>query len=199
MRTTYETALVRIKGFLRDQGVKAAPTCFVSYAWGVSEHERWALRLADDLRNADIDVILDQWNNPAIGSSVARFISRIEQSEYILVIGTPSYRQKYENKVSQYGSVVAAEVDLIHVRLTGTEVQKTSVLPVLLAGEKHSSFPPLLHDRVYGDFTQEEFYFVTLFNLVLTLYRIPFDDALVRDLQIKLKEDAQALLAGETG
>ena len=41
-------------------------------------------------------------------SSVSRFISRIEQSDYIAVIGTPLYREKYENKVSKFGSVVAA-------------------------------------------------------------------------------------------
>ena len=194
MRTTYETALVRVKGFVRDRDDIAAITCFVSYAWGISEHERWVLRLADDLRKADIDIVLDQWDNPAIGSSVSRFISRIERSDYIAVIGTPIYRQKYENKVSEYGSVVAAEVDLIDVRLMGTEAQKASILPLLLAGDKRTSFPPLLHGRVYGDFTREEYYFVTLFDLVLTLYHIQSDDPIVHDLKEKLREEALTLL-----
>jgi hypothetical protein len=128
MRTTYETALVRVKGFIRDRSDTTVPTCFVSYAWGNTDHERWVLKLSDDLRHADIDVVLDQWNNSPIGSSVPRFISRIEQSDFIVVVGTPSYRKKYENKLSQYGSVVAAEVDLINVRLTGTEGQKDTIL-----------------------------------------------------------------------
>jgi hypothetical protein len=83
--------------------------------------------------------------------------------------------------------VVAAEVDLINVRLTGTEVQKASVLPVLLEGDAHTSFPPLLHRRVHSDFTREEYYFATLFDLVLTLYRIPFDHTIVQDLRAKLE------------
>ena len=196
MRTTYETALVRVKGFIRDRKDKTMPTCFISYAWGNSVHERWVLRLADDLRNADIDVVLDQLNNAAIGSSVTRFISRIEEDnfDFILVIGTLAYRKKYENKLSQYGSVVAAEIDLINVRLIGTEKQKASVLPLLLEGEERTSFPPLLHRRVYGHFTREEDYFVTLFDLVLTLVRIPFDDPIVLDLRINLREEAEALL-----
>jgi hypothetical protein len=37
----YETALVRVKGFICDQNVAAAQTCFVSYAWGKKEHERY--------------------------------------------------------------------------------------------------------------------------------------------------------------
>ena len=193
MCTTYETALVRVKGFIRNRGDTTVPTCFVSYAWGNTVHERWVLQLSDDLRNADIDVVLDQWHNPAIGSSVTRFISRIEQSDFIVVVGTPSYRQKYENKLSQYGSVVAAEVDLVNVRLTGTEAQKASILPLLLEGEERTSFPPLLHRRVYADFTREEGYFVTLFDLLLTIFHIPFDDPIVRDLRLKLREEAQTL------
>jgi len=193
MRTTYETALVRVKGFIRDRGDAAAPTCFVSYAWGSATHEQWVLRLADDLRNADIDVVLDQVNNAAIGSSVARFISRIEEDnfDFILVIGTPTYFLKYRNKLSQYGSVVASEVDLINIRLTGTENQKASVLPLLLEGEERKSFPPLLHRRVYGDFRQEQMYFVSLFDLVLTLYNVPFDHPIVLDLRINLRTEAQ--------
>lgn len=74
MHTSYETALVRVKGFIRDQGDTFAPTCFVSYAWGVPEHTRWVRKLSDDLRRADIDAVLDQWDNPAIGASVSRFI-----------------------------------------------------------------------------------------------------------------------------
>ncbi len=193
MRTSYETALVRVKGFVRDHGYAVTPTCFVSYAWGDPVHEQWVLRLTDDLCKTDINAVLDQLNNAVIGANVPRFASRIEKSDFIIVVGTPSYRQKYENKLSQYGSMVAAEVDLINVRLTGTEEQKTSVLPILLAGEERISFPPLLHRRVYGDFRQEKGYFVSLFDLVLTIYRVPFDDPIVRDLRVKLREEAQAL------
>jgi len=195
MRTTYETALVRVKGFIRDRNITDKPTCFLSYAWGASAHERWVLKLADDLRKADIDVLLDQWNNSTIGASVPRFASRIEQSDFIIVVGTPYYREKYENKLSQYGSMVAAEVDLINVRLTGTEAQKTSILPILLSGEERTSFPPLLHRRLYGDFIREEHYFVSLFDLVLTIHRIPFDDPIVADLRAKLREEVNTIIS----
>jgi TIR domain len=201
MRTTYETALVRVKGFVRDRKDTTMPLCFISYAWGNAAHERWVLRLADDLRNADIDVVLDQLDNAAIGSSVARFISRIEEDnfDFILVIGTPSYFLKHKNKLSQYGNVVAAEVDLISIRLTGTEKQKSSILPLLLEGEERTSFPPLLYRRVHGDFRQEEMYFVTLFDLVLTLYHIPFDHVIVQDLRTNLRAEALARVQIQEG
>ena len=82
-------------------------------------------------------------------------MERIEKSDRIVVVGTPLYRRKYENKDSTTGYVVAAEVDLINNRLLGTESQKQNVLPLLLDGDKADSLPPLLHGRVYADFRDD--------------------------------------------
>ncbi len=35
---------------------------FISYSWSTPEHEDWVLRLATELRESGIDVILDKWN-----------------------------------------------------------------------------------------------------------------------------------------
>jgi hypothetical protein len=77
---------------------------------------------------------------------------------------------------------VAAEVDLIANRLLGTETQKESVLSLLLAGEKSASLPPLLHGRVYADFRNEAAYFITAFDLILSLYQLPPNHPAVADL-----------------
>jgi hypothetical protein len=193
MRTTYESALSSVKKFVLDKGQRTKQSCFISYAWGDPEHEHWVLRLGNDLRKADLTVVLDQWDSAAFGTSLTRFINRIDECDFILAVGTPGYRQKYENMVSPQGSVVAAEIDLMSRRLIATEAQKASVLPLLLEGEEHSSFPPLLQGRVYANFKQEEHYLATLFDLVLTLYQIPFDDPMVRDLREKLRKEAFSL------
>jgi len=185
VRTQFEAALVWIKGLVRDRDKKVkVPRCFISYAWGNSVHERWVEKwLAVDLRNAGIEVVLDRWHNAAIGLNIARFISLISDCEWIIVVGTPIYRQKYENRVSETGSVVAAEMDLIHQRLTGSEEQKKTILPILLEGNEQTSFPPLLHSRVYADFRREEVYVQTLLDLTLTLHNISFDLRAVADLR----------------
>ena len=95
-----------------------------------------------DLKNAGIGVILDRWDNPAIGSSIPRFISQIESAAAVVAVGTPLYRRKYENQVSKTGSVVAAEVDLIDLRLLGTEEEKKTLFPVLLDGTPRKSLHP---------------------------------------------------------
>jgi len=125
--------------------------------------------------------------------NVARFISRIEASNFIAVVGTPLYRQKYENKVSTAGSVVAAEVDLINQRLTATAAEKNTVLPVPLEGDERDSLPPLLRGKVYADFRQGSLYFAVLFDLILTLYRIPFTHPAISDLRESLRGDAERM------
>ena len=104
------------------------------------------------------------------------------------MVGTPLYREKYENKVTSTGSIVAAEVDVIANRLIGTEAQKESVFPLLLDGEKTASLPPLLHSRVYADFRNEFAYFTTAFDLILDLYDIKHQNPAVADLRESLRE-----------
>lgn len=174
-RSTYEAALVRIKALALERGL-SAPSCFLSYAWGEPDHHVWMRDLATDLREAGVDVVFDEWANAAIGSSIGRFVERLAEVERIVVVGTSGYKRKYENRDADAGTVVAAEIDVIHVRLTGTEAQKKSVLPLLREGTPGESLPPLLQGRVYGDFRQESSYLPSLFDLVLTLYGIPFDD-----------------------
>ena len=65
-----------------------------------------------------------------------------------------------------------------------------SVLPILLSGEKHYSFPPLIAGRVYADFKNSSNYFIELMKLVVTIYCLPFDEPIIRDIFKLLKEEA---------
>ncbi len=178
-RTRFEQAVFRLRAYIAERRI-TPPECFISYAWGMPEHERWVeKRLATDLQKGGIEVILDRWHNTQIGASVARFIERIDKSDRVIMVGTPDYRRKYENQDTNTGYVVAAEVDLINHRLIGTEAQKASVLPLLLDGEQAAALPPLVHGRVYADFRDDGHYFTTVFHLILSLYDLlpPYDPA----------------------
>lgn len=182
-RSRFEKAIFQVLSYVEARKIRK-PECFISYAWGEPQYEHWVERsLATDLRKAGISVVLDHWENARIGASVSRFVERIEKCDSIIVVGTPLYRRKYENVDTKTGHVVAAEVDLISNRMLATESQKETVLPVLLAGEKKSSFPPLLHGRVHADFRDERVYFSVAFDLILSLYKIPPADPAVADLR----------------
>jgi small GTP-binding protein len=185
-RTRYEQAVFRLRAYITEQTI-TPPQCFISYAWGVPEHERWVeKRLATDLQKAGINVVLDRWHNAQIGASVARFVERIEDCARIIAVGTPLYREKAKNAASAKGSVVAAEYDLAGIRLLATEDQKRTVLPVLLVGDEAESFPALLRGRVYADFRNDESYFRTAFDLILSVYELPPNHPAVADLRESL-------------
>ncbi len=173
-RTQFETNLVRIKSILRELGQAeevAEPSCFISYAWGVRQHEKWVLQLAKDLRNAGIGVLLDRWHNPP-GSSITRFIAQIDAVDFALAVGTHKYLEKYKTETSD--PVVDAEIRLIETRLRKRSAIRETVIPLLLEGPQTSAFPPLFEDSVYINFANEKRYFVELFRLILRLYNIPF-------------------------
>ncbi len=187
-RTRFEQAIFRVQNYATEKKIKV-PECFISYAWGVKEHERWVEKLlAKDLQKAGIKVVLDRWENARIGASIMRFVERIDECGFMIVVGTPLYRQKAKNVASETGSVVAAEYDLAGIRLLGTEGQKQEVLPVLLDGDPATALPPLLRGRVRADFRKEEDYFVTAFDLILSLYGIAPSDPAVADLRDLLRE-----------
>jgi GTPase SAR1 family protein len=187
-RSRFEQAVFQVVSYVENQKLPR-PECFISYAWGNKEQERWVERsLATDLQKAGIGVVLDRWENARVGASVSRFVERIERCDRVIMVGTPLYRKKYDNKDTSMGYVVAAEVDIISNRLLGTEAQKETVLPLLLAGQKTSSLPPLLHSRVFADFRDERAYFTTAFDLILDLYGIAYSNPAVADLRESLQE-----------
>ncbi len=182
-RTNFETALVRVKSLLRDRREAEKPTCFISYAWGVPEHERWVLQLAKDLRNADIDVLLDKWNSPP-GSDLVRYIDQILKSKFVIVAGTPSLLQKYDSNISD--PVVAAELRLINLRLSKPSQYGCRVLPLLVDGEPRTAFTPLLQTLVSIDFRDSDFYFRKLFDMIWQIYGLPSENPLLEELQASM-------------
>ena len=45
-----------------SEGAAPGPRTFLSYSWSTPEHEAWVLRLAADLVELDVDVVLDKWD-----------------------------------------------------------------------------------------------------------------------------------------
>ncbi|MDQ3919215.1 MAG: TIR domain-containing protein, partial [Acidobacteriota bacterium] len=195
-RSQFEQAVFRLSSYVDDQGL-GRPECFISYAWGDREQERWVEKsLATDLQKAGLRVLLDKWENSRVGSNVMRFVERIEECDYLIVVGTPLYRKKARNVASAKGSVVAAEWDLAGIRLLAAEAQKKTIMPVLLAGEESEAFPPLLRGQVFADFRDERNYFAAAFDLILSIYNIPFNHQAVADLRDSLSESALPERAG---
>ncbi len=90
-RTRFEQAVFQVMSYVESRPI-ARPECFISYAWGDKEQERWVERnLATDLQKAGITVVLDRWENSKVGASVSRFVERIEKCDLVINVSTKKY------------------------------------------------------------------------------------------------------------
>jgi len=180
-RTAFTVVATQLRGYLGEVvGHRQPPVVFVSYAWGKPATESWVRdRLVPDLEQAGIEIVLDRTSS-RVGGSLARFVERADAADRVLVIATPEYAHKYNNAA---GHVLAAEADVINRRLLGTEEQKSTVLPVLLAGTIAESLPPLMKTRICADFRNSERYFIELFELILSLHNLAPDILALKDLR----------------
>jgi GTPase SAR1 family protein len=186
-RSRFEEKVFRLNAYAASARLKP-PRTFISYAWGDKEHERWVERLANDLLNAGIDVLFDRLQNSRTGEHIPRFVDLVDAADRVLVVGTPSYRLKYQNDEPMRPHVGAAEGDLIGARIIGTEEEKKSVLPLLREGTPKTAFPPMLRARVHKDFRSDDDYFVAVFELVRDLYGLDPRDRVFAELRAQLVE-----------
>jgi diguanylate cyclase (GGDEF)-like protein len=188
LQATFEKAVKWVRRYAAGGARAKPPSCFISYAWNTAEDDDWVASLARDLSDAGIETILDRRHNAAIGLSVGRFIDLIETSDFIIVVGTPLYKKKYDEAASTKGSVAAAEMALIRERFYGTEEEKNTVLPLIREGDPKTSLPGFMRGRVYCDFQNPAQYTERLFGLILTIYGIPFGHPLaegyLRELRV---------------
>ncbi len=124
---------------------------FISYSWDDEAHKEWVADLATDLRNDGIETILDQWH--AIpGDQLPEFMERqIRESAYILVICTPNYRLKSDERkggVGYEGDIMTAEVH--------TSSNHRKFIPILAQGTWEKSAPSWLKGKYYIDLSSPD-------------------------------------------
>lgn len=132
---------------------KERPKVFISYAWGKKEeYKPWVKKLADSLEN-EIAVILDQ-NELGFGSHLTRFMTNgIEDSDRILVILTPLYKEK--SRALNGGT--AFEEAIISTEILG-DIDGRKIIPILREGSKDSSAPLSLKGLIYCDMTDDNLF-----------------------------------------
>ena len=86
-RSRFEQVLFRLKTYVTEQKL-AVPECFISYAWGVPEHELWVeRRLATDLQKAGVGVVLDRSTPDTFAAFEAAVRAMDQVLECVLVAG----------------------------------------------------------------------------------------------------------------
>lgn len=140
------------------------PKAFISYAWESDEIKLWVKELATDLRSDGIDAKLDQWE-VVPGDQMPHFMEKsVRDNDYVLIICTPKYKSKSENRVGGVGyegDIMTAEV------LQNSNHRK--FIPILKSGTKDTSIPSWLQGKYYVDLSNETHYDNNYSDLTTTL------------------------------
>jgi len=76
---------------------------FISYSWDTEEHKQWVLDLANKLSENGVYVLLDRFDLKA-GKSMTHFMEKaVNQADKILLIMTPNYKDKADNRTGGVG------------------------------------------------------------------------------------------------
>src|SRR5690349_14777203 len=113
---------------------------FISYSHDDEGHKDWTRKLAEDLVHNGVEVLLDQWHLH-IADDLGLFMEQsISASDYILLICTP----QFANKVNNRSSGVAYEADLVVGHILTRPGYKLKFIPVLRKGLPSESVPHFL-------------------------------------------------------
>lgn len=150
--------------FVKEEKV-LRPTCFISYAWGISLHEDWVRQLNSYLTKAGIETKIDKVHNRT--ESTPAFINQAGSTDFVLIIGTHNLRIKYERKCS----IISSELDIIFKR------KGKGVIKIILEGNEGNAFPDIIwpfacDERDFSDdlLSYDEAYFKKIFLLLSNFY-----------------------------
>jgi hypothetical protein len=167
------------------------PKAFISYAWESDEIKLWVKDLATKLRADGIDAKLDQWE-VVPGDQMPHFMEKsVKDNDYVLIICTPKYKSKSENRVGGVGyegDIMTAEV------LQSSNHRK--FIPILKFGTKDTAIPSWLQGKYYVDLSSETHYENNYSDLTTTLLNeretAPAIGTAVRKKVIEKTESARA-------
>ncbi len=129
------------------------PRAFVSYSWDDDSHKDWVANLAAALRGDGVDVTLDQWH-AVPGDQLPAFMeNKIRENDYVLIICTPDYRSKSDQRrggVGYEGDIMTAEVH--------SKSNHRKFIPILARGTWEDSAPSWLKGKYHVDLSTPDRY-----------------------------------------
>ena len=148
------------------------PKLFVSYSWSNATHEQWVLKLAHELAELDIHVIIDKWDLKE-GHDAHAFMERMVTDpdiKKVMLVSDEVYATKADGRAGGVGT----ETQILTPQLYGkTEQDKfVAVIP-----EKNAEGKPFLptyySSRIYIDLSESDTYAAEFERLVRWVFDKP--------------------------
>jgi hypothetical protein len=124
------------------------PSVFLSYSWEDPEHAAWVSTLAKRLSDDGVSVLSD--TAVRLGDEFAPFMDNICDADRVLVVCTPSYKIRADERLGGVGY----ETRLLVARLIKDQ-KNTTVIPLLRRGSWEESAPRWVGGCRYLDFRRE--------------------------------------------
>lgn len=128
------------------------PKIFVSYSWTTPEHEDFVIKLAEDLVNSGVDVIIDKWCLRDGQDSYAFMESMVndEAISKVMIISDKGYAEKANNRKGGVGT----ETQIISPEIYSSAEQTKFVVVVTEKDDKGQFYVPTFYTgRLFIDMT----------------------------------------------
>lgn len=143
------------------------PKAFISYSWEDDDHRAWAREFATRLRADGIETTIDQWD-AVPGDQLPAFMeSAIRSNDYVLIVCTPKYKQKSDNRQGGVGY----EGDIMTAEVFGTANHR-KFIPVLRKGAWSESAPTWVSGKYFIDLSASPYSEENYGDLLVTMHGV---------------------------
>jgi hypothetical protein len=126
---------------------------FFSYSHDSQKHKEWVLSLAKDLNEKGFESILDQTHLKP-GTDILHFAeSAVGSSNYVLMICTPNYANKANNRIHGVGW----EISMITSEIFNEKGVNGKFIAILKDGNPDVSIPKFMKTKLYVDLRDDKF------------------------------------------
>lgn len=148
------------------------PKLFVSYSWSNATHEQWVLKLAHELAEMDIHVIIDKWDLKE-GHDAHAFMERMVTDpdiKKVMLISDEVYAAKADGRAGGVGT----ETQILTPQLYGKTEQDKFVAVISEKDAEGKPFLPTYYSsRIYIDLSEPDTYAAEFERLVRWVFDKP--------------------------
>lgn len=145
----------------------AVPKVFISYSHDDQAHKKWVLELAQRLRNAGVDAILDQFR-VGLGDDLGSFMEKsVAESDRIIMVCTDTYIAKANDGL---GGVGYEKMIITSEYMTRIDTKK--VIPLIRQNGTHN-VPTFLKSRLHINFSRVDEFELQFDNLLREIHEAP--------------------------
>ncbi len=152
--------------------ITTTPKAFISYSWTSEEHEQWVIALAETLRNAGVDAILDKWDLHEGQDKyvfMEQMVSNPEISKVLIICD-----KEYAKKANERKGGVGTETQIISPEIYAKHDQNKFVAIIKDTDDNGNPYLPIYYkSRKYIDLSTSELYATNFEQLLRWIYDKP--------------------------